>query len=73
MKKISERIIATGATFIFVFLGTYLSILAYGEIIAGTSAQQLVSTAIMLIGVFGISLFSIIFTVNSFNRYKYFH
>jgi hypothetical protein len=27
----------------------------------------------MLIGVFGIILFSIIFTVNSFNRYKYFH
>ena len=71
MKKISERIIATASTLIFVFLGSYLSILAYGEIMAGTSTQQLVTTGIMLTGVLGISLFSIIFTVNSFRSYRY--
>jgi len=71
MKKISERIIATASTFIFVFLGSYLSILAYGEIMAGTNTQQLVTTGIMLTGVLGISLFSIIFTVNSFRSYRY--
>jgi len=71
MKKIAERIIATASTFIFVFMGSYLSLLTYGEIIAGTSAQHLVTTVIMLAGVLGISLFSIIFTVNSFKSYRY--
>jgi hypothetical protein len=66
MKKISERIIVTASTFIFVFLASHLSVLAYGEMITATSTQQLIAPGIMLTGVLWISLFSIIFMVNSF-------
>ena len=66
MKKISERIIVTASTFIFVFLASHLSVLAYGEMITATSAQQLITPGVILIGVLWISLFSIIFMVNSF-------
>lgn len=66
MKKLSERIIVTASTFIFVFLASHLSVLAYGEMITATSAQQLFTPGIMLTGVLGISSFSIILMVNSF-------
>ena len=66
MKRRSERIIAISSSFIFFYLGLYLSIIAHGEITAGTTIQHFVSTGIVLTGVLGIMLFSIIFTVNYF-------
>lgn len=69
MQRISERIIVTVTTFIFVFLGSHLSLLAYGKILAGSSIQQLVNTGVILTGVLWISLFSIIFMVNSYRSH----
>jgi hypothetical protein len=66
MKRKTERIIAISSSFIFLYLGIYLSIIAHGEITAGTTIQNFVSTGIVLTGVLGITLFSIVFTINFF-------
>lgn len=67
MKKLSDRIIITASTIIFLFIGSYLTVLTYSEIMAGTSARQLLSNGVVMGGLFWISLFSVIFMVNSYN------
>ncbi|MGI9550079.1 MAG: hypothetical protein ACR2MT_02675 [Aurantibacter sp.] len=66
MKRKTEKIIAIFSSFIFLYLGLYLSIIAHGEITTGTNIQHFVSTGIVLAGVLGITLFSIIITINYF-------
>ena len=66
MKRKTERIIAISSSFIFFYLVLYMSIIAHGEITAGTTIQHFISTGVVLTGVLGITLFSIIFTVNYF-------
>jgi len=71
MKRKTERVIAISSTFIFFYLAVYLSIIAHGEIAAGTTIQHLVSTGIVLTGILVITAFSTIITIKYFRSYDY--